>query len=229
MTQNLEAPRPTTAAGTTVLDRQVAPTVNVVLQQHGAVPAPARRSRRGVAAVALAAGGAALVGAGAFSAWDVTTSVDSGTLSAGSGSAATLLDANGSTFTTGVSNLLPADYFHRYIDVFNTGPLATFTGLVKASGDLAGQLSVVAETCPTAWTAAGCPGVPTPPRIGSGTPVSGTPVTVAHGPIAATTVQHVRYTFTFSGTAPDTMQGKSGQLAISVSNTVVGGNDRTLF
>ena len=206
------------------------PTVTVLIQQP---VRPRKASRRGpVAALALAGGGALLVGTGAFSSWDATTSVSSGALTAGSG-AATILDANGGTFTTGVSNLLPGDYFFRYVDVRNDGTQAsTFTGAVSASGDLAGQLGVDVVTCSVPWaTVAGastCAGT-TSPSIGSGTPTTATPVAVAHGTIAtgAAAAQHVRYKFTFSNTAPTTMQGKTGTVTIAVNNTVVGGTDRT--
>jgi len=216
---------------TPAADQDGTPGITVLVHQHGTPQAPARRRRRGVAAVALATGGAALVGAGAFSAWDATTSVDSGSLSAGTSSAATVIDATSGTFRAAVSNLLPEDYFYRYIDVVNTGPSTSFTGAVAVTGPLAGYLAVEAATCPTAWTtaSASCTGVPTPPSIGSGTPTADTPTPVAHGQIVSSGVQHVRYKFTFAKDAPKTLQGASGALSISVSNTVVGGNDRTLF
>ena len=203
--------------------------LTVVVHQHAAPAAPAvRRRRRGVAAIALACGGAALVGAGAFSSWDTTASVSSGSLSAASGTA-TLLDANGGTFTTGVSNLLPGDFFYRYVDVRNDGTSAnTFTGTVAATGDLAGQVAVDAVTCSLPWIGNICAGV-TSTSLGSGTPATGAPVAITHGTIATGTAaaQHVRYKFTFSNAAPSTLMGKSGSLTIAVSNTLVGGTDRT--
>jgi len=231
MTQpRIEAQRTFTADPTTAPHEPLAPTVTVVVEQHGPTQAPARRRPRGIAAVALAAGGATLVGAGAFSAWDATTSVTSGGLSAGTSSAATVVDAAGGTFSTGVSNLLPGDYFYRYLNVTNTGAAATFTGAVAVTGQLAGYLAVDAATCPTSWTiaTATCAGVASPPSIGSGTPTTSTPTAVAHGAIANAAVQYVRYKFTFSDAAPNSLQGTSGAVAISVSNTVVGGTDRTL-
>lgn len=204
--------------------------VTVVVQPPARAPRGPRRG--GVAALALAAVGATLVSAGAFSSWDATASVSSGALSAGSG-AATMLDANGGSFTTGVANLLPGDWFFRYVDVRNDGSQAgTFTGSVTATGDLAGQLTVDAVTCSLPWTTiAGtstCAGT-TGTSIGSGTPTSTSPVTVTHGTVApgALAAQHVRYRFTFSSAAPASMQGKTGAVTIAVNNTVVGGNDRT--
>jgi hypothetical protein len=191
---------------------------------------PARRRRRPVAAIALAVGGATMLSTGAFAAWETTASAQSGALSAASGSAA-LLNANGGSFTFGgVSNLVPNDYFYRYVDVRNDGTGSnTFTGSVAASGDLAGQIAVEAATCATAWntTTGACGGTSTP--IGGGSPTATTPATVTHGVIAtgAANVQHVRYKFTFASTAPTTLQGKNGALTISVNNTLVGGTDRT--
>lgn len=182
--------------------------------------------RRRAAALALTTAGAALVGGGVFSAWNVTSNVNSGTLSAATG-AATLLDANGGVFNSGVSNLLPGDYFYRYIDVRNDGTVAnSFTGTVDATGDLAGNVAVEATTCPVAWVANVCVG--TTGNIGSGTP-NATPVSITHGTIGvgALAAQHVRYKFTFSSSAPATLQGKNGTVTIGVSSTMVGGNDRT--
>jgi len=212
---------------TTALDDSA---ITVIINST-APAAPARR-RRPLAAMALTVGGAALVSTGAFAAWDATASAQSGALSAASGSAA-LLDANGGSFTfTGVSNLVPRDFFYRYVDVRNDGTGSnTFTGTVAADGELAGQIVVEAVTCTTSWntTTAACGGTTGAP-IGSGTPTASTPVPVNHGVIAtgAANVQHVRYKFTFADTAPTALQGKNGSLTISVNNTLVGGNDRTL-
>lgn len=214
-------------ANTTFDDSAITVVVNQLAPQ-----APARPRRRRVAAVALAVGGATMLSTGAFAAWETTASAQSGALSAASGSAA-LLDANGGTFTfSGVSNLVPNDYFYRYVDVRNdgTGP-NTFTGAVAATGDLAGHLTVEATTCTAAWnpTTGACTGTTSAP-IGSGTPTTSTPVAINHGTIAtgAANVQHVRYRFTFNNSAPTALQGKNGALTISVNNTLVGGNDRTL-
>ena len=138
---------------TTTTQLAAEPAVSVLIQQPAAA---GKSSRRGpVAALALGVGGALLVGTGAFSSWDATSSVSSGPLSAGSGSAA-ILDANGGTITTGVANLLPGDYFSRYADVRNDGSAAsTFTGAVSATGDLAGALGVDVVTCSLPWTTIG--------------------------------------------------------------------------
>ncbi|WP_091243486.1 hypothetical protein [Klenkia soli] len=195
-----------------------------------AAPAPCHTHRRrgrivGAAAVALA--GASLLGTGAFSAWNATTAV-SGNVAAGVVTPA-LVDANGGSFTTAVANLLPADYFYRYVDVRNDGSApSTFTGTVTASGDLAGQVLVEATSCSVAWTAGSvCSGTTT--ALGTGTPTAATPLVVNHGTVAngASAAQHVRYKFTFSASAPSTLQGKTGSLSATVSNTAVGGNDRT--
>ncbi|MGY5885564.1 hypothetical protein [Modestobacter lacusdianchii] len=200
---------------------------------HRCTTCPPRRPRAGrVAALALAAGGAALVSTGALSSWDATAKVDSGDLTASSGET-TLLDANGGAFSAAVANLLPDDYFHRYVDVRNDGTQAnTYAGTVSATGDLAGYLSVDAMTCSVPWTTTS--GVSTCGGVQSASLVSGTrtlnaPVVLAHGSIGtgAPAAQHVRYTFTFASNAPSTLQGRAGKVTIAVNNTLVGGNDRT--
>jgi hypothetical protein len=201
--------------------------------QHPETPAHCARHgrrRRLAGAAVLAVAGTALVGTGAFSAWDATASA-TGALGAGS-VAVSMVDANGGSFSTGVANLLPADYFYRYVDVTNSGSAAsTFTGSVSATGDLAGQLQVEVTSCSVAWTtvsgASTCTG--TTSVLATGTPTTSTPLTVAHGTIAtgAAAAQHVRYKVTFASGAPTSMQGKTGSIAASVSNTVVGGSDRT--
>ncbi|CAB4925895.1 unannotated protein [freshwater metagenome] len=50
---------------------------------------------------------------------------------------------------------------------------------------------------------------------------------MSHGSIGAGAVQHVRYRFLFSATAPISLQGVSSSISATVSNTVVGGTDRT--
>lgn len=201
--------------------------------QHPQAPAPCARHgrrRRLAGAATLAVAGTALVGTGAFSSWGATASATGG-LTAGS-VAVSMVDANGGSFSTAVGNLLPADYFYRYVDVTNSGSAAsTFTGSVSATGALAGQLQVDVTSCSVAWTtvsgASTCPGTTT--ALASGTPTTATPLTVAHGSIGtgAGNAQHVRYKVTFSAGASSTLQGAGGSIAASVSNTVVGGTDRT--
>lgn len=150
-------------------------------------------------------GGVSLVGIGAFASWSATANKDSGTLSAANASA-TLLDANGGTVTTGVADLVPGDYFYRYVDVRNDGGAAAlFTGTVSTAGDLAGYLTVEAAACVLPWlTVASVSTCATPTVIGSGLPTSSTPsVAVTHGSIGAgaANAQHERYKVTFSSTA----------------------------
>ncbi|WP_299953320.1 hypothetical protein [uncultured Modestobacter sp.] len=200
---------------------------------HHCGTCPPRRPRaRRVTALALAAGGAALVSTGALSSWDATAKVDSGDLTASSGET-TLLDANGGAFSAAVANLLPNDYFHRYVDVRNDGTqVHTYTGTVSATGDLAGYLSVDAVTCSVPWTtvagASICGGVQGTSLV-SGASALNAPVVLTHGSIAtgAAAAQHVRYTFTFASNAPSSLQGRAGKVTIAVNNTLVGGNDRT--
>ncbi|MEI4272341.1 hypothetical protein TEK04_11470 [Klenkia sp. LSe6-5] len=195
-------------------------------QRHPSPPCRHRRRRR-LRGAAIAVAGAALVGTGAYSGWDGTTKVDSGTLAAGVVTPA-LLDVNGGTFTTGISNLLPGDFFYRYVDVRNAGSApSTFTGSVTVTGGLTGYVQVEAATCTVAWVGTSCAG--TPSTLGTGTPTALLPFTFSHGTIGsgALAAQHVRYKFTFVDTAPLTLQGATGTISAAVSNTVVGGLDRT--
>lgn len=197
---------------------------------HAADCAQRQRHRR-LVVLGLLAGGTALVGTGAVAAWQATSTVTSGDLQAASAAPVELVDANGGSLGTAVGDLVPGDWFHRYVDVRNDGDQQdAFTGAVTASGDLGDHLSVVAETCPVSWTTTGgsstC-GQGTPTRLGSG-PLS-SPVALTHGSIApgAGAAQHVRYTFAFSEDAPAELQGRSGAVSISVMSTLVGGRDRT--
>jgi hypothetical protein len=197
----------------------------------GCRAAKAARLRRRIGAVAMVGGGIALVGSGAFSSWAVSDSASSGTLTAASASVS-LLDANGGSFAAAIGNLLPSDYFYRYVDVRNSGSQAgTYVGTVDSSGDLAGQVAVDASTCSVPWTTVAgistCTGTTT--SLGSGTPTAGNPLTINHGTIAVGSgaAQHVRYRFSFSALAPLALQGKTGAVAVGVTNTLVGGADRT--
>ncbi|MXI17171.1 hypothetical protein GRW34_22685, partial [Escherichia coli] len=136
-------------------------------------------------------------------------------------SAVAMIDANGGSFATAVPDLLPGDYFHRYVDLRNSSSAAAgFAGQVTATGDLAGVLSVQVDGCPQASSADHtCSGIVTP-LVAKTAASSAVPVnygTIAPGDSNA---KHVRYLFTMSDTAPATMMGKSGTIAASVSSTL---------
>lgn len=183
--------------------------------------------RRHAAALGLALGGVTLVGSGVFSAWSVTSGVTTGALTAAA-SAVAMVDANGGTFSTPVPDLLPGDYFYRYVDLRNTsGTTGAYAGNVAATGDLAAVLSVQVDSCPQPWaTDHTCAGTSVPITVQ--TPAS-SPVATDYGQIAPGDAgrKHVRYKFTFSADAPATAMGKSGTVTANVVGTVMGNRNRT--
>jgi hypothetical protein len=140
-----------------------------------------------------------------------------------------LIDANSSTFNAPVSDVLPGDYWYRYVDLRNDGSAASsYTGLITATGDLTGVLNAQAERCSIAWTSNGqCLGSTT--TLLADTLATDTGVAVNYGTIAAgtTVAAHVRFRFKMLDTASQTLMGKTGTLAISVSGITTGGRDRT--
>jgi len=185
-----------------------------------------RRRRLGVAAFLV--GGVSLVSAGAFASWTTTSQATSGAVTAAM-AAVDLIDANSSTFTAPMSDVLPGDYWYRYVDLRNDGSAgSTYSGLITATGDLTGVLNAQAERCSIAWTSNGqCLGTTT--TLLADTLATDVGVTVNYGTIAPGTlgVAHVRFRFKMLDTASQTLMGKTGTLAISVSGMTTGGRDRT--
>jgi hypothetical protein len=185
-----------------------------------------RRRRVGIAAFLV--GGVSLVSAGAFASWTTTSQTTSGAVTAAM-AAVDLIDANSSTFTAPMSDVLPGDYWYRYVDLRNAGSSASsYNGLITATGDLTGVLNAMAERCSLAWTSSGqCLGTTT--TLLADTVATDTGVTVNYGTIAPGTpgAAHVRFRFKMLDTASQTLMGKTGTLAISVSGVTTGGRDRT--
>lgn len=204
--------------------------MSTALPAAGVAPCdrPRAHLRRRAATALLVVGAVGLVGAGAMASWTTTSTANTGSLSAAT-AALKLVDANGSAFTAQVPDLLPGDYFYRYVDLQNAGTTTTmFTGLITADGDLAGALTAKVDRCSIAWSSTGsCLGAVTSQT--AETVVDQTGVTVAYGNIGsgATSAAHERYRFKLSDTAPVSLQGKSGTVAISVTGDSVGGRDRT--
>lgn len=182
--------------------------------------------RRRAGAVGAALGGLAMVSSGAFASWQATATANTGALTAASATVA-MVDANGGTFSSAVSNLLPGDYFYRYVNLSNDGTAtAPYSGTLGATGDLGPQLTASADACSVPWTSPGgvstCTGTTT--ALLAATSIA-TPAAVTYGPITSTL--HVRYSFTFSTAAPATLQGKAGTITATVSTALVGGRNRT--
>jgi len=183
-------------------------------------------SKRVVVLAVTAVAGAALACGGAYAAWTVNASGNSA-VSATTASV-TMVDANGGAFATAVADLVPGDYFYRYVNLTNTASSAnTYAGPLAATGDLGPQILGTVETCSVPWTSPGgvstCTGTKT--TLLASTALGGAGTTVNYGSI--TTVQHVRYGFTFNTNAPQTLMGKAGTISAQIATTLVGGRDRT--
>lgn len=216
-----------TAATTTTT---TTPYVWAASDRHaGVCPASvARRRRRRAAVVGAAVGGICLVTSGAFAAWQATSSVSSASVDAAS-VGVEIVDASSGSFSTAVPNLLPGDYFHRYVDLQNRGTVAsTFAGTVSASGTLGAALGLGVEQCSVAWNTANgtCAGTVTTllPATPSAASVAVSYRTIAPG---AAQAAHVRYRFELPASAPATLMGQASSISATVSGTLVGGNDRT--
>jgi hypothetical protein len=193
-----------------------------------------RRRRAGalpggkLVAAGVGALGLLLLGGGVFGAWSPSGSMASQAHDAAVVDAV-LADANGTTFATAVSDLLPGDYLHRYVDLINTGSVdQTFTGTVTGTGALAPALTVEVDSCSTAWLADGsCSGVTTalqgPTATDPGT-------TMPFPSVAPDDTHYVRFRFMLAPDADQaTYQGTaaSEQISISGGPTTPGGRDRT--
>ncbi|WP_369054113.1 hypothetical protein [Kineococcus terrestris] len=195
-----------------------------------ACPAARARRRRRLLTALLAVGGTTLVGTGALASWNVSKDAAPSSVAAAT-AAVEVLPANGMPLTASIANLVPGDFFYRYVDVRNDGSTAAaFTGLVSATGALAPWLDVEVASCPSAWSTGqlGCAGAAGTP-VGAPGSITAAGRAVDHGTIApgAGAVQRLRYKFTFNGAAPSGVQAESSTLSIRVTSTLVGGRDRT--
>ncbi|TNM69715.1 hypothetical protein FHN55_02935 [Streptomyces sp. NP160] len=199
------------------------PTAPSASREQKDCPSHSHRRRR-LGAVVLLVGGCSLLGTGAFASWQATASASSASLRAAT-VGATVVGATGGQLTTPVSDLLPGDWLYRYVDVTNTSTVVgAFTGTVSSAA-LGSGLTAVVESCSAAWNtaAATCPG--TQNVLASGSVGSG--LAIAHGILAPTAVQHVRYKVTVDPSAPASLMGTTGSLSMSVVSDLVGNRDRT--
>ncbi|MCA2218383.1 CalY family protein [Jidongwangia harbinensis] len=182
------------------------------------------------AVVALGAVGAGLTGTGVFASWVSTSAMQTGDHSAAA-MGLTHTDTNGTTFTSGVANMLPGDYLYRYANLVNTGTVTeSFSAAVTGTGTLAGAggLRLAVDACSLAWAGDGsCSGSTTPIVTVRDVATAGT---VALGDIAAGATSHLRYRFVLdAGADQATFQGATGKInvAITGTTTAVGNRDRT--
>jgi hypothetical protein len=172
--------------------------------------------------------GTLLMGGGVMAAWSPSTSLTSGSYGAAD-LAVQMVNANGTTFSAGVSNLLPGDYMNRYADLTNNGSVAqTFQGTITGAGTLANALTVKVDNCSVAWAVNGtCSGTTTAVKAATSTAA---PVTFSTASMAVNELKHLRFRFELDSAADQaTYQGTTATQQISIvgSSTVPGGQDRT--
>ncbi len=194
-------------------------------------PTPAgSRTRRRRAAALLLAGGAVLTASGTWAAWQstgsLTQNVDSANVTVnvaegGSGAA---------TWSTGITNLLPGDYFYRWMDITNTGSVPqTFAATLTGSATLPSALTAWVSNCTVAFTASSttCSGTSTDLLGSSATPAAFGALS-SLGSVNAGAAKHLLVKVVFSASANQvTYQNQSSTLTLSVTGTATGGNDRT--
>lgn len=187
------------------------------------------RARRRRAAALLLATGAVVAASGTWAAWQSTGSLTQSVNSAnvtvnvaegGSGSA---------TWSTGISDLLPGDYFYRWVDVTNTGSVAqAFDGTLSGTLTLPAAMTAWVSTCTVVYTGTNCTGGTSSDLLGT----SATPVAFGAlsglGNIAAGATKHLLVRVVFSASANQaTYQNQNSVLTLSFTGTATGGNDRT--
>ncbi|MBA3742794.1 hypothetical protein [Sporichthya sp.] len=194
-------------------------------------PTPAgSRTRRRRAAALLLATGAVLTASGTWAAWQstgsLTQNVDSANVTVnvaegGSGAA---------TWSTGITNLLPGDYFYRWMDITNTGSVPqTFAATLTGSATLPSALTAWVSNCTVAFTAGSttCSGSSTDLLGSSATPAAFGALSTL-GSVNAGAAKHLLVKVVFSASANQvTYQNQSSTLTLSVTGTATGGNDRT--
>lgn len=189
-----------------------------------------RRHGRRRAAALLLATGAVLTATGTWAAWQSTGSLTQSVNSAdvtvnvadgGSGSA---------TWTTGISNLLPGDYFYRWVDVTNTGTVPqTFGGTLSGTLTLPNAMTAWISSCSVAFASGStsCTGSSTDLLGSSATPAAFGALS-SLGSIAAGDTAHLLVKVVFSDSADQTTYSdQSSVLTLAFTGTATGGDDRT--
>jgi hypothetical protein len=170
---------------------------------------------------ALAAGFAVsvllLTGAGVYAALTATAT---GTSAVTSGTLLMTLTADGPS--TGlpetVTAMAPGDVYNVYVNVNNTGTLASAAGMTLGAvanpvtpltnGSIAGEgLTVAVNQCSVAWTAGTCSGVTTPILASTLLSAFSSPQALSNVPaLAATTGQlaHLQFSLSMAGTETST-------------------------
>ncbi|WP_019873531.1 hypothetical protein [Sporichthya polymorpha] len=195
-------------------------------------PTTPRRPRRRRAAALLLAVGAVITASGTWAAWQstgsLTQSVSSATVTVNVADAGT----GQATWTTGITNLLPGDYFHRWVTVTNTGSVPQeFAGTLSGTATLPGALTAWISSCDVAFAAGStnCTGTSTNHLGTSGTPAAFGSLSNL-GTINAGASKHLLVRVVFSASADQTTyQNQNSTLTLAFTGTANngGGADRT--
>lgn len=189
-----------------------------------------RRTRRRRAAALLLAGGAVLTASGTWAAWQSTGSI---TQSVNSANVTVNVADGGSgstTWSTGITNLLPGDYFHRWVTVTNTGSVPqAFTGSLAGSSTLPGALTAWVSSCDVAFAppSTTCSGASSN-HLGTSGAHAAFGALSGLGTINAGATKHLLVRVLFDASADQvTYQNQSSTLTLSFTGTAAAGSDRT--
>ena len=188
----------------------------------------APRNRRRAAALLLSVG-AVLTASGTWAAWQSTGSLTQNVDSANVTVSVADGGSGAATWTTGISNLLPGDYFYRWVDVTNTGSVPqSFASTLSGTLTLPNAMTAWVSTCTVVYTGTSCAGGTSTDLLGT----SGTPAAFGAlsglGTVNAGAVKHLMVKVVFSASANQaTYQNQSSVLTLAFTGTATGGNDRT--
>jgi hypothetical protein len=189
-------------------------------------PAPHKRRR---AAALLLSVGAVLTASGTWAAWQSTGSLTQAVDSANVTVSVVDGGSGAATWTTGITNLLPGDYFYRWVDVTNSGTVPqAFASTLSGTLTLPGAMTAWVSSCTVVYTGSSCTGGTSADLLGT----SGTPAAFGSlsglGTINAGATKHLMVKVVFSASAVQaTYQNQSSVLTLSFTGTATGGNDRT--
>jgi hypothetical protein len=188
----------------------------------------APRNRRRAAALLLSVG-AVLTASGTWAAWQSTGSL---TQSVNSANVTVNVADGGSgaaTWTTSISNLLPGDYFYRWVDVTNTGSVPqSFASTLSGTLTLPGALTAWVSSCTVVYTGSSCTGGTSSDLLGTSATPAAFGALSGLGTINAGAVKHLMVKVVFSASADQTTyQNQNSVLTLSFTGTATGGNDRT--
>jgi hypothetical protein len=133
------------------------------------------------------------------------------------------------TWTTGITNLLPGDYFYRWVDVTNTGSVPqSFASTLSGTLTLPNAMTAWVSTCTVVYTGSSCAGGTSSDLLGSSATPAAFGALSGLGTINAGAVKHLMVKVVFSASANQaTYQNQSSVLTLAFTGTATGGNDRT--